>query len=325
MAAILCGRSLPCRLRPRSHLETHEVFNQPAPRETLPLWEEDAPLRAAVGRAAAGHAGADRGLRGRHRQRRGAGGRAARQPLSAGTRHLRSQPGGGSTRCGSIPPITRMMARGFGGGYSALPGPPTRPGGHAAHAAMVYLLTQVEPGVCCPMTMTYAAIPALDADAGNRGATGGPSCCRRDYDGRSVPATQKAGLTHRHGDDGKAGRLGPARQHHARRAAMAAGYRLDRPQMVLLGADVRCLPDAGAIAGGSDLLPGAALDAGWRAQRHPPDAAQGQARQPRQRLGRDRVSRRLGRAAGRAGHAASRPSSKWCTTRGSIPRWRRPG
>ena len=29
---------------------------------------------------------------------------------------------------------------------------------------MVYLLSQVEPGVCCPMTMTYAAVPALAAD-----------------------------------------------------------------------------------------------------------------------------------------------------------------
>jgi len=29
---------------------------------------------------------------------------------------------------------------------------------------MVYLTSKVEPGVCCPMTMTYAAVPALRAD-----------------------------------------------------------------------------------------------------------------------------------------------------------------
>lgn len=34
-------------------------------------------------------------------------------------------------------------------------------GGHAVHTALEFLLTQTEPGVCCPVTMTYAAIPAL--------------------------------------------------------------------------------------------------------------------------------------------------------------------
>lgn len=34
-------------------------------------------------------------------------------------------------------------------------------GGHAAHAAMMALFTQVEAGVMCPMSMTYAAVPAL--------------------------------------------------------------------------------------------------------------------------------------------------------------------
>ena len=33
---------------PRARLATHEVFNQPEPRDALDLWGADAPLRAAV-------------------------------------------------------------------------------------------------------------------------------------------------------------------------------------------------------------------------------------------------------------------------------------
>ena len=39
------------------------------------------------------------------------------------------------------------------------------PGAHATHAALVYMISQVEPGICCPLTMSYAAVPALSADA----------------------------------------------------------------------------------------------------------------------------------------------------------------
>ncbi|MFC4976680.1 hypothetical protein ACFPTY_19695 [Halomonas beimenensis] len=31
-------------------------------------------------------------------------------------------------------------------------------GGHQAHVAALYLLTQAEPGFCCPVTMTHAAM-----------------------------------------------------------------------------------------------------------------------------------------------------------------------
>ncbi len=33
--------------------------------------------------------------------------------------------------------------------------------GHVAHTAMLYMLTQTEAGICCPLTMTYAGIPTL--------------------------------------------------------------------------------------------------------------------------------------------------------------------
>ncbi|WP_375263565.1 acyl-CoA dehydrogenase family protein [Palleronia sp.] len=55
-----------------------------------------------------------------------------------------------------------LMSLGLGHGYAALPWSGAA-GGHVTHAAMVYLMSGVEPGICCPMTMTYAGVPALAA------------------------------------------------------------------------------------------------------------------------------------------------------------------
>ena len=58
----------------------------------------------------------------------------------------------------------RLIETGLELGYASVPWDGSA-GGHVTHAGLVYLMSQVEPGVCCPMTMTYAAIPALAADA----------------------------------------------------------------------------------------------------------------------------------------------------------------
>ena len=73
-----------------------------------------------------------------------------------------------------------------------------------------------------------------------------------------------------------------------------------RPQVVLVGADVRRVPRPRPGRRRALLLPDAALHSRRRAQRDPHPAAQGQARQPLQRLERGRVPRRLG-ADGRRG------------------------
>ncbi len=43
--------------------------------------------------------------------------------------------------------------------------PDAAPGAHVARAAGFYLMSQLEAGHCCPVSMTYAAIPALRHDA----------------------------------------------------------------------------------------------------------------------------------------------------------------
>ena len=94
--------------------------------------------------------------------------------------------------------------------------------------------------------------------------------------------------------------------------------RAHRPQVVLLGADVRRLPRPRPDRRRPLLLPAAALDARRRAQPLPHPAAQGQARQPLQRLQRGRVPRRLGAAGRRGGPRRARRSSRWSATPAST-------
>ena len=137
----------------------------PEARAALDLWSPDALLRAAAARdaphdlaalegfaAAIGSAGAMEDAEAARR------GKPELLLFDRGGRRLdevRFHPG-----------YHAMMTRGAEAGYAARPWEPGgAPGGQAAHALMVYMLSQVEPGVCCPLTMTYAAVPALEAAA----------------------------------------------------------------------------------------------------------------------------------------------------------------
>src|SRR5207247_24128 len=77
--------------------------------------------------------------------------------------------------------------------------------------------------------------------------------------------------------------------------------RADRPQVVLLGADVRRLPRPRAGGARALVLPPAALPPRRDAESLPHPAPEGQARQPLQRLERGRVRPRLGADGGRGG------------------------
>ncbi len=67
-------------------------------------------------------------------------------------------------------------------------------GAQVARAAVSYLWNQGENGICCPLGMTYSAIPILRRDPA-RWADYGRLVTSRDYDGRPLPATQKLGGT----------------------------------------------------------------------------------------------------------------------------------
>ena len=109
---------------------------------------------------------------------------------------------------------------------------------------------QVEGGHGCPISMTYSAVPgAARAARAGRGVGAAPR--RRTATTRALRAGRGEGRRAvRHGDDREAGRLRRARQHDVARAAErrrpGGRVRDHRPQVVLLGADVRRVPGAGA-------------------------------------------------------------------------------
>ena len=92
------------------------------------------------------------------------------------------------------PSYHRLMQTAIEHGLHASPWTDPRPGAHVARAAHTYLQTQVEAGHGCPITMTFAAIPAL-RHTPELAARWEPKITARVYDPRNVPDAQKAGLT----------------------------------------------------------------------------------------------------------------------------------
>jgi putative acyl-CoA dehydrogenase len=62
------------------------------------------------------------------------------------------------------PAYHQLMALGAENGVVNLPWVETKPGAHAARAALYTLLHEIESGTSCPLTMTFAAVPALRAE-----------------------------------------------------------------------------------------------------------------------------------------------------------------
>jgi putative acyl-CoA dehydrogenase len=69
-----------------------------------------------------------------------------------------------------------------------------KPGAHVARAALLYLSAQPEQGHQCPLTMTYASIPALRC-APKLAEVWIPRALSTHYDPRSIPARDKRGVT----------------------------------------------------------------------------------------------------------------------------------
>ncbi len=87
-----------------------------------------------------------------------------------------------------------LMGRAVAHGLHAAPwAPGAAPGAHVVRAAGFYLWTQVEAGHGCPLSMTYAAVPAL-RHAPELAAVWEPSLCSRVYDPGLRVCTSKDGL-----------------------------------------------------------------------------------------------------------------------------------
>jgi len=92
------------------------------------------------------------------------------------------------------PAYHTLMKTAIEHGLHAAPWTDARPGAHVARAAGFYLHSQVDAGHGCPITMTFAAVPALRATPA-LAAAWEPKITARVYDPRNVPDAQKAGVT----------------------------------------------------------------------------------------------------------------------------------
>ena len=147
------------------------------------------------------------------------------------------------------PAYHELMRTAVEHGIPSLPWTDPQPGAQVARAALMYLHNQAEAGGSCPLTMTYASVPALrlQPDLAERWL---PKILAREYDPRNVPMEQKAGVTIGMAMTEKQGGT-DVRANTTRAFAVGAGrpgrgLRADRPQVVLLGAHVRRLPHPGA-------------------------------------------------------------------------------
>jgi putative acyl-CoA dehydrogenase len=175
-------------------LSTHEVTNQPPPLVDYDLYGSDPGLVEAVAREGAAWAEADLAAFGR----------------ATGTAQMFAFGEAANRHCPELRAFDRygrrideveyhpcyhaLMRFGLGAGIHALPWTCGRTGGHVAHAALEYMLTQIEAGICCPITMTYACVPALrHADA--LAEEWLPAILAKTYDGRALAVSAKGCAT----------------------------------------------------------------------------------------------------------------------------------
>jgi putative acyl-CoA dehydrogenase len=139
---------------------THDVLNQPPPLRDRNLFEDDAALREGLDREGAGWA------RGRL-SAEGAfwGGEPVAWGFAANESppvlHTHDRYGHRRDEVEFHPAWHELMRAGVEHELHALPWRTDRPGAHVARAAAYVCAIQAEAGFACPITMTFAAVPAL--------------------------------------------------------------------------------------------------------------------------------------------------------------------
>ncbi|WP_374388334.1 acyl-CoA dehydrogenase family protein [Sandaracinobacter sp.] len=180
-------------LKPLAQLETHEVFNQAPPMEDRNLFLDDQALHDAVANSGgAPHAARLQALGARV---------GSAEVIEWGVEANRQTPvlethdrfGHRIDEVRFHPAYHQLMALGLDSGFAAAAWA-GQPAGHVAHGAILFLQGQADSGSICPMTMTYAAVPALRAEA-KVADEWVPRIQAGRYDGAARPASEKAGVT----------------------------------------------------------------------------------------------------------------------------------
>ena len=179
--------------KPETHLETHDVINQPPPFEDVNLFTGDLALLDAVR-----HAGGEM-----HRERlSGFGARCGSAQVAEWAAQANKNPpqlkqfdkyGQRLDEVEFHPAYHALMQFGIENGVSSAAWT-AKEAPHVLHTALEFLMAQAEPSVCCPMTMTYACLPALRHEP-QIAREWEPRILAGKYDPGSRPAKGKAGVT----------------------------------------------------------------------------------------------------------------------------------
>jgi putative acyl-CoA dehydrogenase len=170
--------------------ETHLVTNQPAPLENVDLFSSDRALEEGVAREGGGWAH-DR-LVAAGRELGSARVLAWGRDANRFTPELRTHDRYGH-RIDEVafhPAWHEIMSLALRHEIHALPWRTPRPGAHVARTALHALLSQVEAGSCCPVTMTFASVPALRNEP-ELAAEWEPRVTASEYDPELRPASEK--------------------------------------------------------------------------------------------------------------------------------------
>jgi putative acyl-CoA dehydrogenase len=173
-----------------SQYKTHTVFNQAPPLEGVDVFESNTPLVEATEREGAGwvreRASALGKLIGGEPQQQW--GRLANENKPILRTHDRF--GNRIDEVEFHPAWHKLMALGVEHELHSLPWTSEQPFAHTARAALYMTAMQAEAGYACPITMTFAAIPALRAQP-ELAAEWEPLLTSRSYDGRLLGASEK--------------------------------------------------------------------------------------------------------------------------------------
>ncbi|MFT3730755.1 MAG: isovaleryl-CoA dehydrogenase [Hyphomicrobium sp.] len=168
-----------------------DVTNQPPPLENYDLFESDAILREAVGREGAGWAAPELKRLGRQL--------GSAEMIAAGADANRHTPvlkafdryGRRIDEVEFHPSWHKLLGLALQSGLHSAPWAEPKQGAHVARAAGGYMLAQIESGVYCPVSMTYASVATLK-HAPAIAAEWLPRIYSRNYDPSFRPAEQKS-------------------------------------------------------------------------------------------------------------------------------------
>ncbi|MEW9799242.1 acyl-CoA dehydrogenase family protein [Alteromonas sp. CYL-A6] len=178
---------------PLSNGETHTVFNQPAPLENYNVYQSDQVLQYWVSRFGGTSASPRLTTFGE---------RCGTDLLEAGflaNKHLPEHQshdrfGHRIDQINFHPAYHMLMQHAIENGHCSLPWTSESRSAHVDRAAMAFMHTHADPGSGCPLTMTFASVPAIASqpDVAEKWL---PKIMSNIYDSRNIPWFEKTGVT----------------------------------------------------------------------------------------------------------------------------------